>query len=31
VSVIKGSSSCNGLPLAECEMKIFIQEDVQNA
>lgn len=28
VSVIKGSNVRNGRVLAECEMKIFIQEDV---
>lgn len=27
VCVVKGSSSCDGIPLASCEMKIFIQEN----
>lgn len=31
VSVIKGYNTYNGQLLAECEMKIFIQEDVPNA
>jgi len=31
VSVIKGYNTLNGKMLAECEMKIFIQEDVEGA
>lgn len=31
VTLIEGSSTCNGEQIAECEMKIFIQRPDQNA
>lgn len=31
VTLIEGCSVCNGTPIAECEMKIFIQRPEQNA
>lgn len=30
VTIIEGSSTCNGIKIAECEMKIFIQKPQQN-
>jgi len=30
VTIIEGASTCNGIKIAECEMKIFIQKPQQN-
>ena len=30
VTIIEGASTCNGIKIAECEMKIFVQKPQQN-